>query len=323
MKPKLREFLNAKIEAEEKSKFKFEYLNITEKALRKAQKYAQLVVEEFGPKECMGYLLTDADNDSGIVTDVLLAPNQEVTGTSVEIDGSAVIQAGKEARERGKRVIGWWHSHADFSPFHSSIDDKNTRIVLNQIQSSNYESTVDEVVFDKLTTTVEDDRVIISSQERDLTLVLRNKSATVPDILEVKLKRREYVSYAYSLVVTADSQKTYAEIALKRWCDQCSCEGTESYEVELNIIDGEEEQMREEVKAKVITPKLRRFSWWDKDEDEGEDEDEDEDEEEESLDEISQAVKTRSSLIEVFRSGIASLISWLRKLDHELDGYNQ
>jgi molybdopterin/thiamine biosynthesis adenylyltransferase len=57
---------------------------------------------------------------------VLLAPDQEATASSVKLEGSAVLSAGRKIEAMGKRAVGWWHSHNSMATFHSSIDDENT-----------------------------------------------------------------------------------------------------------------------------------------------------------------------------------------------------
>ena len=97
---------------------------ITESALRKAYAYARLVCEVLGePLECYGYLIAPKGVKGRVARDAYLAPNQEVGGADVKLEGAEVIRAGRAIDQAGYRVLGWWHSHADFEPFHSGIDD--------------------------------------------------------------------------------------------------------------------------------------------------------------------------------------------------------
>lgn len=249
---KLDEFLKAKAKDDKRNKFRF--LRITGAALLKAQRCAQLVAEEIGPFECMGYLLSD--DASGVVTDAMLAPDQRVTGASVRIDGSAVIKAGSEIRRSGKRCVGWFHSHCT-SPFHSATDDKNTEILLNQIAPFNCETVETERILltGALNTVADGNTMIISDYAKSLELTLKGDAKQEElDVTQVKLRETEYIGHVYSLVVTADSDETYAEIALKKWCDGCDDEEVKSYKVDVRVVDAEEEKLREEIRQKIAGP---------------------------------------------------------------------
>ena len=99
---------------------------ITRSALGKAYAYARLACEVLEESvECYGFLVTPKSAKDRIVRDVYLAPNQHVSSADVKIDGESIIQSGREIDKNGYRVLGWWHSHADFDPFHSGTDDEN------------------------------------------------------------------------------------------------------------------------------------------------------------------------------------------------------
>ncbi|MFX0096082.1 MAG: hypothetical protein ACFFBD_30365, partial [Candidatus Hodarchaeota archaeon] len=72
-------------------------------------------------------------NDEGIVEDILIPP-QHVSHSFVEIPEAAldaVALSVKEIRSDYK-ILGWAHSHANFSVFSSGTDDRNHQTVLNQ-----------------------------------------------------------------------------------------------------------------------------------------------------------------------------------------------
>jgi len=263
----LQEFLKRAIAQEEREGkgSRFRYLHIQERALRKAQRYSRLVAEELGGVECMGYLLADREGDLPVVTDVILAPDQEVDYDSVEVSGASVIQAGEEARRRGKRVVGWWHSHPRFRPFHSREDDDNLERVLTEIAGSNcFTIESEDVILEgEIQSELEGDTLVLKGDAALLKLAVEPGAAIGMSRLKVsrvELKVREFISYAYSLVVTAESDETHAEILIKRWGGHPSREETEQYEIKLNIIYEDEEELLEEIRAKVKP--VKRWGWW-------------------------------------------------------------
>lgn len=266
----LAEFVRRSSLADPKSPFK--YLTITDQALQKAQAYARLVAEEFDDAEYYGYLLGDAKSDRPIVDDVLLAPDQKVTSGSCKVSPEGIIKAGQEIAQRGKKCLGWVHSHPRFKPHHSYIDDRNHETVLHQVGPVNF-VTLDAgelVLPGEIRAELKGDLLIIAGA--NVTLELKGRGPLDQIALsQVKLKTVQYISYAYSLVVTAESSETYAEIMLKRWGGWDSDGETMSYEVKLNILYEGADDLHKEIKEKVSR---EYWSWgwhaW------GEDDEEDE-----------------------------------------------
>lgn len=268
----LTEFIRQSSLADLKSPFK--YLTITERALRKAQAYACLVAEEFNDAEYYGYLLGDAKSDRPIVDDVLLAPDQKVTSGSCKVTPEGIIKAGQEIARRGKKCLGWVHSHPRFKPHHSYIDGRNHETVLHQVGPVNFVTLdAEELVLPgEICTELKGDVLIISGA--NATLELRGDGPLDQIALsQVKLKTVQYISYAYSLVVTAESSETYAEIMLKRWGSCGSDEETMSYEIKLNILYEDADDLRKEIKEKV-SRECWALGWgwraWDEDDEEDE-----------------------------------------------------
>lgn len=269
----LAEFIRRSSLADPKSPFK--YLTITERALQKAQAYARLVAEEFDGAEYYGYLLGDAKSERPIVDDVLLAPDQKVTSGSCKVDPEGIIKAGQEIAQRGKKCLGWVHSHPRFKPYHSYIDDRNHEAVLHQVGPVNFVILdVEEPVLagDEMRTEFKGDILIISGA--NVTLELKGRGPLEQIALsQVKLKAVQYISYAYSLVVTAESSETYAKIMLKRWGGWDSDGETMSYEVKLNILYDDLDDLYKEVKERV-SRECWALEWgwraWDEDNEEDE-----------------------------------------------------
>ncbi|MFX1253442.1 MAG: hypothetical protein ACFFCZ_17670 [Promethearchaeota archaeon] len=76
------------------------------------------------------FLLGDKE---GIVRDILIPP-QEVHHSFVEIPEEALEEVALSVREiqPNYQILGWAHSHANFSVFSSGTDDQNHRTILNQ-----------------------------------------------------------------------------------------------------------------------------------------------------------------------------------------------
>ncbi len=106
--------------------------NIAERALIKLFLMAKAVSEVHkSPYEiyalCIGKDLTIED---------IYIPYQNVTYVSIHIDGDMIYHARQEIRAQKFNIIGWAHSHADFSVFSSGTDNENHKTVLHE--TSNY-----------------------------------------------------------------------------------------------------------------------------------------------------------------------------------------
>jgi len=264
----LEEFIKAKIREEPKSCFK--YLTITEQALRKAQRYARLVAEEYDDAECYGFLLGNSD-ERAIVTDVLLAPDQKVRRDSVDVSCEGILKAAEEIKKMGKKCLGVWHSHARFKPFHSHWDDENHEIVLGQLAPANYLTLeAEDVLLDgELNTALKDGKLTIIGSNGVLELTLkRGELRESIEIAKVKLTAKDFIAFAYSLVVSC-GEKTYAEILIKRFGVSSVNDEMKRYEVKLNILSDDQEELLNEIKAKVTREKWTWGwgGWRDRDDD--------------------------------------------------------
>lgn len=103
-------------------------IKITKEAFQKMNLYASIVSEVIGSdKECLGTLLNYKGMNDNAVRDIHLWKGQIVTSS----DGwpGDTMDDYLEAKNRGMKVIGLWHSHGLNHVFHSSYDEK----VLNQM----------------------------------------------------------------------------------------------------------------------------------------------------------------------------------------------
>ena len=76
------------------------------------------------PKEVGGWLVGEFKDD-GIYIEDLLMPEQEVSGSSVDINPSAGPKLMKEYKDKCKKIIGHWHSHVSMGCFWSATDETN------------------------------------------------------------------------------------------------------------------------------------------------------------------------------------------------------
>lgn len=218
-----------------------EDVQITKEALEKAHVYARKIKEVHGSDlECYFFLISQIEKKDRIVRDVYL-PNQEVTHAAVRINDEVIIQTGKILREKGFKILGWAHSHAQFHTFHSHTDDENHVSVLNEISSDNYvENTNEKVMFrSDAETLVEDSRVIISDKKKEVTLTLDISGKFNGIVNSSRITAPIKTGFAYSLVVNADEKlRPHCEVAIKEFCPLYLREkDVETYKVPIKVID--------------------------------------------------------------------------------------
>ena len=242
---------------------------ITSPALEKAYRYAELVCDVLKESlECYGYLITPKDTNDRVARDVYLAANQEASSAGVEVSGQGIIESGREIDKIGFRVLGWWHSHADFDTFHSSTDNKNMLKILNVIAPTNYIVGRREILLLNGQVGVrrkgKDVEIYdVNNPDRRITFNPNGEDFD-PELLsalsDVKVNMPVRVGFAYSVVVNARRGKPYCEIATKDYCGLC-WEGDErSVKSRLRIVDGpkvsmNKKEMSLEIKTKVKKPR--------------------------------------------------------------------
>ncbi len=242
---------------------------ITRSALSKAYTYARLacdVLEE--SVECYGYLISPQGVKDRIVRDVYLAPNQDVSGADVKISGEDVINAGRDIDKMGYKVLGWWHSHANFDTFHSGTDDENMLKVLNAIAPTNFVATYRQIplMSGELGIRRKGSNVEVydtKNLNKKLKLNLGSKDFNARDLGIVKsitVNMPVRVGFAYSIVVNARGDKPYCEVATKDFCGLCYGGEERSVESRVRVVNQDafeidEHQIAKEVKRKVKKPK--------------------------------------------------------------------
>jgi len=125
-------------ELEEKPKdeavFSEDSFRITRGAFEKAKLYAKLCSKIAGTgMECYGYLMSPKDSKDNTITDVYFADEQMVQNSYVRTTEEAVYSATRNIDAAGCKIVGWWHSHGNLSPFHSGTDDRNFRNILQSV----------------------------------------------------------------------------------------------------------------------------------------------------------------------------------------------
>ncbi|MFX1252835.1 MAG: hypothetical protein ACFFCZ_14610 [Promethearchaeota archaeon] len=79
------------------------------------------------------YCFLVGNNEEAIVTDILI-PKQRVSYASIDIDGTALFELSETVKTMGEgmAILGWAHSHANFTVFSSHRDNQNHNTILNQ-----------------------------------------------------------------------------------------------------------------------------------------------------------------------------------------------
>lgn len=78
------------------------------------EQQAQILAEARSahPLECCGLLIGGYQEGAAVVQNVLAAPNvAEAPERAFEIDPRTLLQAHRSAREQGRAILGWYHSH--------------------------------------------------------------------------------------------------------------------------------------------------------------------------------------------------------------------
>ena len=228
-------------------------LMITRQALEKAEKYAKLVYDEH-KAECYGWLLTPRGARDVIVRDVMLANDQKVSRTHCTVSGEGVITSTTEALRNGYRIVGWWHSHANFEPFQSGIDQTNTERLREVLKFSVYTMKRDErkLLQGPLETIVNGDTLTIKEKEGGNALLITVNGQYLIDngskISDVRLVTSSKIGFCYSLTVNAKKHAPSVQIAVH--CDDGKNIEEKLIDTTLEIADSDE-LLKKEVLEKL------------------------------------------------------------------------
>lgn len=178
-----------------------EKVRITQGAMAKIKTYARLVERITGSaNECYGYLLANKDDDSGVVVDAYLGDNQSYSGAHVSISGEDVIRAANAVDPQGYKIVGWWHSHARFSVFHSGTDVNNFETIVHAVGPNTLRTEYEDVDVDDI---ARDGKVDLGGYLVDAEL-----------LKDADIKKKNTYSWAYSVVVNVMGD-VYTEVQTK------------------------------------------------------------------------------------------------------------
>lgn len=260
--------------ARQEKKEKIMDVQITQYALDRAFKYAELVCDVHNRElECIGYLITPKNSGDRIARDAYLAREQEVGGAHVELSAEDVIKAGREIDSLGHRVLGWWHSHAGFHTFHSGTDANNQMTVLNEIAPINYIREIEERKLENMEIQKLDGKLILFDKKNPRLKYEIKVGDSDLAIAGLNISEEKRTGFAYSLVVNntkswsifgrkkEGKREPYAEIATREFCPDCRKTHDKSEKAKITIFPEtgimNEEEMKQEVKDRVKfwTPK--------------------------------------------------------------------
>lgn len=274
MSDRLDDILSGEAEEKKEERNPLAKVYMAKPALEKARIYAELSKDFHGDFiECYGYLMGSKNKKHRIIEDVYYAPGQTGSGAHTKIPGRKVTEAGREINQLGRKVLGWWHSHANYHTFHSGTDDENIITVLDHIAPSNFITTYLEYDFlgkDIKKTKFENDTVFVcdrNNNSKRLEMIFdkldENPLMYLP-LKEVKVRIPIRTGFAYSVVVNAVRGDPYAALATRKFCPTCGSDedtldkGEDGEQgVELRILDYNPRieinvnKMREEVKRKL------------------------------------------------------------------------
>jgi hypothetical protein len=232
-------------------------VKITEAALKKAQAYAAMIEECVGDRiECYGFLTCPIASKDGIATDIYF-PEQSANSIYCRVKPETIIKIGRDLRNKGVRITGWWHSHGKGAVGHSSTDDNNIKVVLNEIASENCIEVPHKTKLIKgdMISSIKGNKLVIEDRKNNVSVELDYKGKINADILDSFISSPIKVGFAYSIVVNAKGDKPYCEIATKEFCPMYFRETEDtSIKTELEMIPGGDAaigKIKEEITAKV------------------------------------------------------------------------
>lgn len=250
-------------------------VKITENTLEKIFCYAERTCKlNKGSLECYGYLVAPAKKNDGIVYDAFLPSNQLAEVAKDVLSSREVINASREIRSKGYKIIGCWQSHGDGLVFHSRDDDKNLENLLLSVSlNSRFPVFSNSLVLygDNLTIKDKEGRTDLILPEffgnlddnkkfrvnitnGDVSFYVKPGDSYSEYDIGIKMKT---IGYAYSIVVNT-RKEINAKIGILETCNCClnskgklKNAGIEKIRVD-NDIDFNGDSIEEEIKRKVI-----------------------------------------------------------------------
>jgi len=261
-------------------------MKIAKGAMDKAHAICKLVKEANGnsASEWYGYLIARADSPE-IVRDLYL-PEQASGAAHTSLMGAMVAVAPHNVEaEFGKQyaIVGWIHSHADFSTFFSSVDENNMLTVLNGVQMNTrqlgwrpWEIIQGNSILEK---GAKGELIVSGALETDPKIVLPKDLAA--KLLAANLTQAEiknlyqclqpvFVGFSYSIVVN-DAGHKRADVTYIEWLPKESRFSApwKKENAEVEVLEGEqhgllidEDALLQEIRRKVRFPaKYAPWQW--------------------------------------------------------------
>jgi len=205
----------------------FKELKISNYVKEKGKAYAKLITELLKqPVECAGFLTAPRD-DNAFPKDIFLAYDQHVQNAKVRVSAEGINKSGNDIKKNNNLSLGIFHSHADFNPFLSPIDDVNFNMLKGVIYLNNKKM-------------VSSDRIIFAKGPFKLDYHLNDRKDPFYEIIsndippkkfymeveefikksDLKIKKLEvvdpiYVNYAISMIVNAIDSEPYFYIGVQ------------------------------------------------------------------------------------------------------------
>ncbi|MFH1586135.1 MAG: Mov34/MPN/PAD-1 family protein [archaeon] len=260
-------------------------LVITKGVLEKMRAISRIVCEK-GNYEWYGFLLNPWEKNDLVAYNVILAYNQRVSATSVEVDPVGVMNSKAEIKNMKCSAIGCCHSHHNMGAFHSGTDDHNLDKLVYGIARNreivDYRAQADGIypegnslrIVDKGKVAVINSSKPISCNLEPINIEkqksLEGLSLTCFNSYRLLLKPEKGLtmswednqkeintstSFAYSVVVSG--LKTYAELAAIKSCNNCGDHLLAKVKVDVEVITPEndvkfsEKDLRKEISEKV------------------------------------------------------------------------
>lgn len=179
----------------EKNTENFSVIPICNNAFEKIKAYARLM----DGCECYGFLMSPLEKNDGIVYDAILASDQEVSSSHAKISGAAALNMKEEMNDIGYKPIGFWHSHANFSAFHSGTDDKNLESLLSSFVVNTQET---DLIEDRtrIGYFVDDSSIIVRQNGKEYVLKTENNDLS----FRVEKQNKPYSELVFGM--TKDSE---------------------------------------------------------------------------------------------------------------------
>lgn len=211
--------IKAKLEARKEKERKDKPLNnltITYTAFDKLYQYSLCLQKITGiDLECMGYLVTPADRNDGIISDVFYSFEQDISESAGSSFGGNQRTI-EEIYANRLKILGFWHSHG-IHPLILSDTDKEVIRFLAAQETKNFEREIAKLNFEL--EEIESQKVITIPFPEDpynkIKVVYKTESSENPLVTHVAVDK---IKYWYTLIINNRQNRPYlAFVHTKEW----------------------------------------------------------------------------------------------------------